>query len=68
MQYEGVAYRGRVMVEVEMQLGQLPENSLEDVSDADLRRAVVSSYLRTYVCTYVCMYVCMYVRNVQSSQ
>lgn len=37
-QIEGVAYRGRVMVEVEMSLGQLPTTKTEDIKIVDLKR------------------------------
>ena len=37
-QVEGVAYRGRVMVGVEMSLGTLPNTRNEDISSNDLER------------------------------
>ena len=38
VQIEGVAYRGRVMVEVEMSIGDFPTVKTEDIKDVDLKR------------------------------
>ena len=45
LQIEGVAYRGRVMVEVDMSLGKLPTDKHEEIKIADQKRIAVSREL-----------------------
>ena len=42
MQIEGVAYRGRVMVELEMNLGSFPTDKQESIKEADKKMILVS--------------------------
>ena len=42
---EGVAYRGRVMVEINMELGKLPTQRVEDVKIVDQKKLTVSIVL-----------------------
>lgn len=39
---EGVAYRGRVMVEINMELGKLPTQRVEDVKIVDQKKLTVN--------------------------
>ena len=41
-QIDGVSYRGRVMVEVEMTLGNLPTDKHEEIKIQDQKRIAVS--------------------------
>ena len=41
---EGVAYRGRVMVEINMELGKLPTQRVEDVKIVDQKKLTVNIY------------------------
>ena len=41
-QIPGVSYRGRVMVEVDVTLGELPATKQEPIKTSDLERATVS--------------------------
>ena len=38
---EGVAYRGRVMLELNMELGKLPTQRYEDIKIVDLNKLTV---------------------------
>ena len=42
VQIEGVAYRGRVMVELEMKLGNFPAEKQESIKEADKKMILVS--------------------------
>ena len=42
MQGEGVAYRGRALVELQTILGEMPENMVTDISNEDQLRVQVS--------------------------
>ena len=39
---EGVAYKGRVMVEVSMDTGKLPSQKCENIKDVDVKNLDVS--------------------------
>ena len=41
-QGEGVAYRGRALLEIKTELGQLPELPVDDINNDDLLRVQVS--------------------------
>lgn len=44
LQIEGVSYRGRVMVEIDMNLGELPSTKVEEIKIADQKR--ITPFLR----------------------
>lgn len=44
LQIEGVAYRGRVMVEIDLTLGELPSTKTEEIKIVDQKR--IGAFLR----------------------
>ena len=48
-QIEGVAYRGRVMVEINMELGKLPTTRVEEIKIVDQKKLTVCASSTTYV-------------------
>ena len=48
-QIDGVAYRGRVMVELDMTLGELPAHKQEAIKEADKKSILVSQLVSQLV-------------------
>ena len=40
---EGIAYRGRVLLEINMEIGKLPNEKIVDLKVSDLNKLAVSS-------------------------
>ena len=58
---EGVSYRGRVLLEVNMSIGKPPTHKYEEIKIVDLNKLAVSNEYFRYLIVRQCMLLALYV-------